>query len=111
MELLIPPKVSKRAYQRLTEINHNEEINKCLRVAVKGGGCSGFQYEILFDEPTADDLELKKDGQMVLIDRISLPFLKNATIDFADEIIGSRFIIINPNAKSTCGCSMSFSFD
>lgn len=108
-ELTIPPKVSERAFQRLAEINADSDDKKCLRVAVKGGGCSGFQYEILFDEPGDDDLRLENDGATVLIDEVSLPFLQNATIDFSEELIGSRFIVINPNAKSTCGCNLSFS--
>lgn len=109
MELKIPPKVSDRAFKRLAEINKASKNRKFLRVAVKGGGCSGFQYEIYFDAPAGDDLKLEKDGETVLIDKVSLPFLENATIDYTEEIIGSRFIINNPNAKSTCGCSMSFS--
>ena len=80
-----------------------------MRVAVKGGGCSGFQYEIEFGHPEADDLVLEKAGQRVLIDRVSLPFLSDAVIDFSDELIGAKFIVRNPNATSTCGCAMSFS--
>ena len=107
--MIIPPKVSDRAYDQLAEINKNRSENKSLRVAVNGGGCSGFQYEILLDDATEDDLVLEKNGHAVLIDSVSLPFLENATIDFAEELIGSRFVVANPNAKSTCGCSMSFS--
>ena len=102
MSIAIPPKVSERAFERLAE-------SKPLRVAVKGGGCSGFQYEILFDDPAEDDLVIEGRGQSVLVDSISLPFLNNAVIDYSEELIGSRFVVINPNAKSTCGCSMSFS--
>lgn len=109
MDLALPPKVSERAFVRLAEINSGQDCPRCLRVAVKGGGCSGFQYEITFDEPGSDDMQIERDGQMVLIDSVSLPFLENATIDFAEELIGSRFVILNPNASSTCGCSMSFS--
>ena len=109
MAIAIPPKVSDRAFERLAEINSSQENRRCLRIAVKGGGCSGFQYEILFDDIEEDDLVLEKDGQTVLVDSISLPFLQNATIDFSDEPIGSRFVVRNPNAKSTCGCDSSFS--
>ena len=80
-----------------------------LRVFVQGGGCSGFQYDIRLDDPAADDLVLEGDGQKVLVDAVSLPFLANATIDFADELIGARFVIVNPNATSSCGCGTSFS--
>ncbi len=109
MTIAIPPKVSERAFERLAEINRQSGESKPLRVAVKGGGCSGFQYEIIFDDPAEDDLVIRGCGQSVLIDSMSLPFLNNAVIDYSEELIGSRFVVINPNAKSTCGCSMSFS--
>ena len=80
-----------------------------LRVFVQGGGCSGFQYDIKLDDPAADDLILEKDGQRVLVDQVSLPFLSNAVIDFSAELIGARFVIQNPNAQSSCGCGTSFS--
>jgi iron-sulfur cluster insertion protein len=76
---------------------------------VAGGGCSGFSYDIRLDDPSADDLVLEKDGQKILVDPVSLPFLTNATIDFSDELIGARFVIENPNAISSCGCGTSFS--
>ena len=82
---------------------------KALRVAVSGGGCSGFQYEIDLDAPKDDDLVLEGAGEKVVIDSVSLPFLASATIDFADELIGARFVIENPNATSSCGCGTSFS--
>ncbi|MFU8898387.1 MAG: HesB/IscA family protein, partial [Roseinatronobacter sp.] len=67
------------------------------------------QYDIRFDAPNADDLVLEKDGHKVLIDPVSLPFLENAVVDFTEELIGSRFVIDNPNASSSCGCGISFS--
>jgi len=102
--LAIPPRVTDRAFARLSEIGAD-----ALRVAVEGGGCSGFQYEIGFDAPADDDLVIEKDGARVLIDPVSLPFLANAEIDFADELIGARFVVNNPNATSSCGCGTSFS--
>ncbi len=109
MQLTLPPKVTDRAFARLAEINAANG-SKALRVAVEGGGCSGFQYEIKLDEASAeDDLVLEKDGQKVLIDSVSLPFLSNAVIDFTQELIGARFVIENPNATSSCGCGTSFS--
>ena len=107
--MLVPPKVTDKAFKKLSQINSSQETNKCLRIAVKGGGCSGFQYEIGFDEPQENDLKIKKNGQCVLVDEVSLPFLENAEIDYLEEIIGSKFVVQNPNAKSTCGCSLSFS--
>lgn len=109
MQLTIPPKVTDRAFARLAEINADGDT-KALRIAVEGGGCSGFQYEIkLEDAVTDDDLVLEKDGQRVLIDSVSLPFLADAVIDFSQELIGARFVIENPNASSSCGCGISFS--
>ena len=109
MTLSLPPRVSDRAFARLAEIAEDTGEVKALRVAVDGGGCSGFQYDIRFDQPADDDLILERDGQRVLIDPVSLPFLQNAVIDFSDELIGARFVIDNPNASSSCGCGISFS--
>ncbi|MBB5223939.1 iron-sulfur cluster assembly accessory protein [Amaricoccus macauensis] len=102
--LAIPPRVTDRAFDRLREIGEQP-----LRVAVEGGGCSGFQYEIKLDDPAEDDLVLEKNGARVLIDPVSLPFLADAEIDFADELIGARFVVRNPNATASCGCGTSFS--
>ncbi len=104
----LPPKVTPRAFERLAEIGASDE-GKALRVAVEGGGCSGFQYEIELDEPRADDLVLEGGGEKVVVDAVSLPFLADAVIDFSEELIGARFIIENPNATSSCGCGTSFS--
>jgi len=104
----LPPKVTDRAFDRLAEIGAGTE-GKALRVAVEGGGCSGFQYEIKLDEVAGDDLVLEGGGQKVVVDPISLPFLSGAVIDFSDELIGARFVIENPNATSSCGCGTSFS--
>jgi len=109
MQLTLPPKVSPRAFERLAEINEAASPPKALRVAVEGGGCSGFQYEIELGEARDDDLVLEGNGQKVVIDPVSLPFLADATIDFSAELIGARFVINNPNAASSCGCGISFS--
>ena len=110
MDLSLPPKVTDRAYARLAEINENGKTTQALRIAVEGGGCSGFQYEIKLEtQPNNDDLVLEKNGQVVLVDKISHPFLENAVIDYTQELIGARFIIENPNATSSCGCGISFS--
>ncbi|MFT5870203.1 MAG: iron-sulfur cluster insertion protein [Paracoccaceae bacterium] len=109
MQLTIPPKVTDRAYARLAEINEGAIGIKALRVAVEGGGCSGFQYEIKLDDPAIDDLILERAGQKVVVDATSLPFLADAVIDFTEELIGARFTIENPNASSSCGCGTSFS--
>lgn len=104
----LPPKVTPRAFERLAEIGAAAQ-GKVLRVAVEGGGCSGFQYEIDLDDAKADDLVLEGSGERVVIDSVSLPFLAAATIDFTEELIGARFVIDNPNATSSCGCGTSFS--
>lgn len=109
MSLTLPPRVTDRAFARLAEIAADAGEACALRVAVDGGGCSGFQYDIRLDAPAADDLILEKDGQRVLVDPVSLPFLENAVIDFTEELIGARFVIENPNASSSCGCGISFS--
>lgn len=104
----LPPKVTDRAFERLAEIGASDD-GKALRVAVEGGGCSGFQYEIDLDDPRDDDLVLEGAGQKVVVDAVSLPFLADAVIDFTEELIGARFVIENPNATSSCGCGTSFS--
>lgn len=109
LTLTMPPKVTDRAFLRLAEINDAGQAPKALRIAVEGGGCSGFQYDIRLDEPSEDDLVLEGHGQKVVVDSVSLPFLADATIDFTEELIGARFTIENPNASSSCGCGTSFS--
>lgn len=109
MELTIPVKVTDRAFARLAEIAEESGEAKALRVAILGGGCSGFQYELtLEDAPAEDDTVIEHDGQRVLVDPESLPFLEGSVVDFKDEIIGARFHVENPNATSTCGCGTSF---
>ena len=109
MELMLPPRVTDRAFARLAEIAALTGDARALRVAVDGGGCSGFQYDIRLDDPAADDLVLEQNGVRVLVDQVSLPFLSNAVIDFSDELIGARFVVKNPNATASCGCGTSFS--
>ena len=113
MELTIPVKVTERTFARLAEIA-GDGAPKALRVAVLGGGCSGFQYDFqLEDEAAEGDLVIEGPDQFgdqrVLVDPESLPFLAGAVIDFKDELIGARFAVENPNATSTCGCGTSFS--
>ncbi|MDZ7905981.1 MAG: iron-sulfur cluster assembly accessory protein [Cypionkella sp.] len=109
----LPPQVTPRAFARLAEIAAMTGEVKPLRVAVEGGGCSGFQYEIKLDDATPSDLVLQGAGdlaaQKVLIDEVSLPLLAGAVIDFTEELIGARFVVQNPNATASCGCGVSFS--
>lgn len=106
--LTLPPKVTDAAFARLAEIGAGAQ-GKALRVAVEGGGCSGFQYDIALDDVAGDDLVLEGAGERVVVDPVSLPFLTDATIDFVEELIGARFVVQNPNATSSCGCGVSFS--
>ena len=107
MNLRIPPTVTDRAFQKIA----SSCDTKTLRVAVKGGGCSGFQY--VFDivaKVNEDDQVFEKEDCRVVIDNTSLKFLEGAEIDYSEELIGSSFKINNPNATSSCGCGTSFSF-
>ena len=106
--LMLPPSVTPRAFERLAQIGAAAQ-GKVLRVAVEGGGCSGFQYEIALGDVKDDDLVLQGSGETVVVDSVSLPFLASAVIDFTEELIGAKFVINNPNATSSCGCGTSFS--
>jgi iron-sulfur cluster insertion protein len=84
--------------------------NLQLRIYVSGGGCSGFQYGFAFEEIAAnEDIVIEKGGVRVLIDPVSLQYLTGADVDYQESLEGSRFVIKNPNAKSSCGCGSSFS--
>lgn len=98
------------AARRLAKLGAAEGRTLMLRVAVDGGGCSGFQYRFeLVETAQDDDLRVECDGQAVLVDPVSVPFLKNAEIAFVDELAGAQFVVRNPNAASSCGCGVSFS--
>ncbi len=107
---LTAPTVSARAAKRIAAILAAEPTPAMLRLAVTGGGCSGFQYNFAIDEARMDDdLVIERDGAMVLIDPVSLDFLAGAEIEFTDDLIGQAFKVNNPNATSSCGCGTSFS--
>jgi iron-sulfur cluster insertion protein len=102
--------LSPSAAARIRAIGEAEGRAIMLRVAVEGGGCSGFQYQFdLVDTPQDDDLRVERDGAAALVDVVSLALLKGSEIDFVDELAGAEFRIRNPNAKSSCGCGVSFS--
>lgn len=101
--------VTDNAYKRIAHVLSTEPEGSMLRVAVKGGGCSGFQYVFDIDRSRQqDDVALSQGGATVLIDETSLQFLDGSTIDFVDDLIGQSFKITNPNASSSCGCGTSF---
>lgn len=105
-----PVTLSSSAAARIRAIGEAEGRPLMLRVAVDGGGCSGFQYRFdLVDAVEADDLQIERDGAVALVDDISLGLLKGSEIDFVDELAGAEFRVRNPNAKSSCGCGVSFS--
>ena len=103
----IPLTITERAFKKISETSPS----KTLRIAVKGGGCSGFQYVFeIVENMNEDDKVFQKEDSRVLIDKNSLKFLEGAEIDYVEELIGSSFKIKNPNATSACGCGTSFSF-
>lgn len=103
--------LTERAARRIGRILARQPQGTVLRIAVAGGGCSGFQYEykLVQDKPAEDDLVLASDDATVLIDSLSLEFMGGAEIDYADDLIGQSFQIKNPNAVAGCGCGTSFS--
>ena len=101
--------LSEAAAARIKAVVAAEPAGAGLRVAVEGGGCSGFQYEIaVAPAANADDLVIERDGARLFVDPISLPFLLGSEVDWVDELIGASFKVKNPNAKSSCGCGVSF---
>ena len=102
--------ISESAVKRLKAMiadEGNAELK--FRVTVSGGGCSGFQYGFDFDDTVNDDdLVFERDGIAVVVDEVSMQFLGGAELDFKQELIGSYFVLENPNASSTCGCGTSF---
>ena len=104
--ILTEKAVNKVTALKLAECNDDLK----LRVFVTGGGCSGFQYGFTFDEFAAeDDTIVEKGGVVALVDPMSYQYLAGAEIDYTDGLEGSRFIVGNPNAETTCGCGSSFS--
>jgi iron-sulfur cluster assembly accessory protein len=101
--------ITDRAANRIREIATADGA-QALRIAVLGGGCSGFQYEFsMSSELDREDLEFTHAGARVLVDATSLPFLKGSTLDYVDDLMGQSFRVQNPQAKSSCGCGTSFS--
>ena len=94
--------------KRLIEEEDNQDLK--LRVFVTGGGCSGFEYGFTFDEDVEeDDTSIEEAGVVLLVDPLSYQYLAGAEIDYMEDLQGSRFVVNNPNASTTCGCGNSFS--
>jgi iron-sulfur cluster insertion protein len=103
--------LTESAAQRIAVLRTQENAeNAFLRIAVSGGGCSGFQYGLSFDDRrNEDDFIFERDGVGVVIDDVSLGLLNGAELDFVEDLMGASFQIKNPNAASSCGCGNSFS--
>jgi iron-sulfur cluster assembly accessory protein len=105
-----PITLTDAAARRLAALSEVEGHPVMLRVAVEGGGCSGFQYRFdLVGAAEADDTRIENAGQAALVDEMSLVMLKGSQIDYVDELAGAEFKVRNPNARSSCGCGVSFS--
>jgi iron-sulfur cluster insertion protein len=101
--------ISANAARRLKTVLADDP-GAALRISVKGGGCSGFQYEFDVDASRAeDDFVAKRDGATVLVDPVSLEMVKGSELDFVDDLMGRAFKVKNPNAVASCGCGVSFS--
>jgi len=98
---------TKQAVERINQLIAKKSAGTFFRIAVKGGGCSGFKYDFSFDNKI-DENDLKQKN--IVIDKSSLEMLKGSQVDFTQELIGNSFKISNPKTKSSCGCGVSFSF-
>ena len=103
--------VTESAARRVAILKTQEQAeNAFLRIAVSGGGCSGFQYGFTFDDQrNDDDFVFERDGVAIIVDDVSLGLLNGAEVDFVEDLMGASFRISNPNAASSCGCGNSFS--
>lgn len=111
VEMALPIDFSDAAANKVRELVQEEENpNLKLRVYVTGGGCSGFQYGFTFDEKVNEgDMAIEKNEVTLVVDPMSLQYLVGGTVDYVDGLEGSRFLVNNPNATTTCGCGASFS--
>ena len=98
---------SKEAVEKINQLVSKKPLGTFFRIAVKGGGCSGFKYDFTFDSKIDND-DFKHEN--IVIDKSSLNMLEGSQIDFTNELIGNSFKISNPKTKSSCGCGISFSF-
>jgi iron-sulfur cluster insertion protein len=103
--------LTESAARRIALLKEQEQAGSAfLRIAVSGGGCSGFQYGFSFDkERNDDDAVFERDGVAIVVDEVSLELLSGAEVDFVEDLMGASFQVRNPNAASSCGCGNSFS--
>ena len=104
-----PFSISDQAVRRIAHLLQKHPENSFFRISVEGGGCSGYQYHFVFDTTiTGDDILIEKEGATFAIDEISLGLLAGSHMDYEEDLMGSMFVIKNPNATSRCGCGNSF---
>jgi len=102
--------VSESAAKRINRLNVGESKPQMLRVRVEGGGCNGMKYQVgLVDSKSSDDLVFTNDGASVVVDKISIDYLKDSELEYVEDLGNASFVIKNPNSKSSCGCGASFS--
>ncbi|MEL0047247.1 MAG: iron-sulfur cluster insertion protein ErpA [Gammaproteobacteria bacterium] len=106
-EIALSEKAAKKVEHLIAE---EGDPSLCLRVFITGGGCNGFSYGFTFDDTAAeDDAVIEKSGVRMLVDAMSYPYLVGADVDYVEDLSGSQFTVMNPNAAATCGCGSSFS--
>jgi len=98
-----------KATEKINELLSAQEASEqALRVAVRGGGCSGFQYALAFDKPRDDDHVFQHNGVSVVVDKVSMQFVFGSEVDYVDGLQGAGFAVNNPNVVAACGCGSSF---
>jgi iron-sulfur cluster assembly protein len=105
-----PVTLTEAAASKIKELLSTQEDPQeaALRVAVRGGGCSGFQYALAFDKRKADDMVFERDGVNVVVDKTSMQFVFGSEVDYVDGLQGAGFAVNNPNVVAACGCGSSF---
>jgi iron-sulfur cluster assembly accessory protein len=102
--------LSDKAAGKIKELigSNGDADEQALRVAVRGGGCSGFQYALALDQPKSDDHVFQHQGVSVVVDKVSMQFVFGSEVDYVDGLQGAGFVVNNPNVVAACGCGSSF---
>ena len=105
-----PITLTDKAAGKIKELigSNDDASEQALRVAVRGGGCSGFQYALALDQPKSDDHVFKHQGVSVVVDKVSMQFVFGSEVDYVDGLHGAGFVVNNPNVVAACGCGSSF---
>ena len=101
-------RVTDTAAEKIRDLVATNEAERALRIAVRGGGCSGFQYALALDAAKDDDLVFEHNGVSVLVDKVSMQFVFGSEVDYVDGLQGAGFTVNNPNVVAACGCGSSF---